>query len=1224
MSDKESLPQLIVIGSSAGGIEALSTLVSTLSTPFPAPIVIAQHLDPSRPSHLGEILTRRSPIPVVTVRQHEQLQVGTVYVVPSNHHIEITDHDISFLPHMEGRPKPSIDLLLSSASEVYGERLVAVILTGTGSDGAIGARAVKQAGGTVVIQNPGTAAYPGMPQAVEPQIVDIVADLPRIGPILFDLLTGVAVPTRADAERELEPFLDMVLEHTGIDFRSYKTPTISRRLQRRIIAVGVSDLAGYTEYLEHHPDEYQRLAGSFLIKVTDFMRDQELFDMLRDKVIPDLVATGRKSSNELRFWSAGCATGEEAYSVAILLLEALGDELPNFTIKIFATDLDSGAVAFARRGLYPLEALAHMPDELVVRYFTRTGMGYEVKKLVRSLVVFGEHDLARRAPFPRIDMVLCRNVLIYFTKELQQRALQLFAFALSEDGYLVLGKTETVSPSSNFFAPEQTELKIYRRHGKERPVPPFQIQGHATQSYAIQGPNTPPHTLSRVPRPGDNQLRRPLPELFLAQQESLQSRLSKENLLFNLPVGVVVVDRRYDIQEINNAARRLLGIHTVAIGEDLLHLAQKVPNKAFRSAIDKALRENTMAKLNEVQVPQMTTGEPTYLQIECYPQSGAREPEPGVENGENQHNDGGQDDGHARYAGRAESVLVIVTDVTEMILARQELEGANANLSAQTEELQAANASLSSGNAESSQLNAALSGARSKAEEVASRHARQIEVLAEANGDLLAANQELTGANSELRSTLDEFLVTNEEAQAAFEEVETLNEELQATNEELETLNEELQATVEELNTSNADLAARGDELQNLAVSLEAQQRNAEREKAQLEAILAGLADAVLVVTAEGKTVLSNEAYRRLFAGDEGEAGTSGVAVDGRTVSMGDELSRPLLSRETPQARAARGETFTMAFTLASLSGEERRWLEAIGQPVRGDNEEKWGVVVFRDITERSLRIMQEHFTALAGHELRTPVTAIKGYLQLLAKSLKEQEGNERQVKYVQVALAQVDRQMRLIEDLLDVARLRSGKFGLQREPVRLDTLLEQVVETGQILAKGQKIELTIDGSAAAGAAEDRAAPDAGDPMLVNGDAARLEQAILNLVTNAITYAPGSARIDVRLCRVNDMAMAEINVQDYGKGIAAEDLSEVFTRFYQVGQGNPLRAQGLGLGLFIARQIVEAHGGTISVESTEGKGATFIIRLPLLEQKPEQRADSGAAAITDAITDVTT
>ena len=187
MPDSNSFSQLVVVGSSAGGIEALSTLVSTLPTPpatFPAPIVIAQHLDPIRPSNLGEILARRSPLPVVTVHDHEHLKPGTVYVVPSNYHVQITDHDIHLLPLGPGRPKPSVDLLLNSAAEVYREHLIAVILTGTGSDGTAGARAVKQAGGAVMIQNPDTAAYAGMPQSLDPQTVDIVADIERIGPIL--------------------------------------------------------------------------------------------------------------------------------------------------------------------------------------------------------------------------------------------------------------------------------------------------------------------------------------------------------------------------------------------------------------------------------------------------------------------------------------------------------------------------------------------------------------------------------------------------------------------------------------------------------------------------------------------------------------------------------------------------------------------------------------------------------------------------------------------------------------------------------------------------------------------------------------------------------------------------------------------------------------------------------------------------------------------------------
>lgn len=286
MTDAESAAQLVVVGASAGGIEARSTLVATLPTPFPAPIVIAQHLDPSRPSHLHAILARRSPIPVVTVQDHAPLQPGTIYVVPSNNHIEITDHDVTVLPDGPGRPKPSVDLLLNSAAAIFGEQLIAVILTGTGSDGTEGAVAVKQAGGTVVIQNPATAAYPGMPQSLAPHTVDIVADIERIGSIVHDLLTGVTVLEPHDDAPAFQALLEQVRLRSGIDFRRYKPATIQRRLQRRLVATGAADLAQYRAVLHTQPEEYDRLVSSFLINVTAFMRDPELSRCCAQRCFP--------------------------------------------------------------------------------------------------------------------------------------------------------------------------------------------------------------------------------------------------------------------------------------------------------------------------------------------------------------------------------------------------------------------------------------------------------------------------------------------------------------------------------------------------------------------------------------------------------------------------------------------------------------------------------------------------------------------------------------------------------------------------------------------------------------------------------------------------------------------------------------------------------------------------------------------------------------------------
>ena len=268
-------------------------------------------------------------------------------------------------------------------------------------------------------------------------------------------------------------------------------------------------LSDYLRFLAHQPEEYARLVGSFLINVTEFFRDPALFAVLRDEVLPDLIVQARSQGNELRLWSAGCSTGEEAYSLAILVAEALGEELDQFTVQIFATDLDEDAVAFARRGLYSAASLAGVAPDLRTRYFNlldqnlpgppggarenradRYATTYEVRPHVRSLVVFGQHDLGESAPFPRIDLVLCRNVLMYFTPELQQRTLHLFAFALRDGGYLALGKAETAKPLGVYFLAAHAHLKLYRRHG-ERVLAPVPRMTRAAASWSTPGVDAP-------------------------------------------------------------------------------------------------------------------------------------------------------------------------------------------------------------------------------------------------------------------------------------------------------------------------------------------------------------------------------------------------------------------------------------------------------------------------------------------------------------------------------------------------------------------------------------------------------------------------------------------------------------------------------------------------------------------------------------------------------------
>lgn len=1085
---------LVVIGSSAGGVDALSALVQTLPADFPAPIVIAQHLDPERLSHLGEILSRRSTLPVRTLTGVEEpLVSGTVYVAPANRHVEITDHAVRLQEWTPGRPKPSINLLLETAAQMYGEKLIAVILTGTGSDGTAGARSVKEAGGTVVIQNPDTASFPAMPRSLAPSTVDVVTDLKDLSGVLSRLLADNPDEAGAtESDTLLESFLASVRERSGIDFSAYKRPMIIRRLQRRFIATGVGGLAEYNRYIHRHPEEYQRLVSSFLIKVTEFFRDRDLFDYLRNQLLPELIDSARLQQREVRVWSAGCATGEEAYSLAILIAELLGDDVETMGVRIFATDLDTNAVAFARRGVYPGASLSQLPPELIERYFDAVDGEFEVRKRLRSMIVFGQHDLGQRAPFPRIDLVLCRNVLIYFTAELQKRALQLFALSLTDGGALVLGKAETVGAFGEYFALEQSLLRVYRRHGDRVLIPTGRFRAASVRSTGTPLPPT---------------LRKPA---SAGQGDAPLARAPErtENVLLHLPIGVVSVDRRYDISQINNSARRLLGVHGRAIGDDLIHMVQTAPPLALREAIDAALRGEPT--ITGFQAPEVDPGSdaPRYLELSCSPMRSEVE------------------------RGAIVGAVLLVRDVSAGARTRRSLEE-------RVDQQQSENI----------------------------RASDRVERLSENNRQLIRANEELAEINTELRGANEELLVAYEEVQSTTEELETLNEEMQATNEELETLNEELQATVEELNTTNDELESRSIEMQDLAANVLTQRQESEQERARLSAILLSMDDAILVVDSAGGRVLTNAAFDALAGDDQPR--------------FSDESGEPLPPEQQPEQRVARGESFRVELTATGPDGEQR-WYEASGRPILNDGELNGGVVAIRDITDRSLRALQNQFIAMASHELRTPLTAASGYIQMLLRQIPA-EGAAAQRQYAEGALQQTRRMITLVNDLLDVARLQSGRLRLALAPMDLSEAVCRAVTTGEALAPEKTLSC------------DRS----DQPLIVNGDTGRLEQVVLNLLTNAITHAPQSDRIDVRVRQQEGWAVVE--VQDYGPGIPAAALSRIFSRFYQVAPGERDRRDGLGLGLFIASEIVNGHGGRIEVASTEGEGTKFSVWLPLAQ-----------------------
>jgi two-component system CheB/CheR fusion protein len=1113
---------LVVVGSSAGGIEALSTLVASLPTDFAAALVIAQHLDPDHVSHLGEILARHTTLPVRTVLDQEPLLPGVIYVVPADRDVEISDHEVGLRTHGDHRSAPSVNRLFSSAARAHGERLIGVILTGAGSDGASGARDVKAAGGMVVIENPATAAYASMPQSLAPTSVDLIVDLAQIGPLLGKLVAGAYVPSPVEADTALPNLLAQVRDRTGIDFSTYKSPTILRRLQRRMAITHMETLEAYVQYATAHPDEYQHLSSSLLIKVTEFFRDPELFVTLRDEILPGLIAQARAQGRQLRFWSAGCATGEEAYSLAILLADLLGDDLNQLPLRIFATDVDADAIAFARRGVYPPAALAGLPAELVARAFTPVDGAYEIVPAIRNLVIFGQHDLGVRAPFPNIDLVICRNVLIYFTAELQRRALQLFAFALREGGYLALGKAETPAPFAAYFTPVSPALKLYRRHGARVLVPPPRL---TNQPLFI----SPSPSMRRQP-------------LIASAPPSVGGTATTNDyvgaLLLRSGVGVVVVDRHYDIQAINRAAQQLLGIFRAALEEDLIHLVTAELAPPLRATIDAAFANQ--APQADV-IVSLTVGEPRALQITTIvPSSDSVTTAPEV-------------------------VLLQISDVTARVQAQQAAEEA-ARHSRATEVASAPVVRRGS----VSLKQRAWEAERQQLQAEITRLATRLDQVTTINHTLRAANDEFADINVTVTGLNEDLVVRNEELQASTEEIKTLNEELQATNEELETLNEEMEATVEELRATNDDLVARTNEVRHLATLSEEQRQISVAKAAELTAILLSMSDALLVVDQAGVAQFTNAAYDALF----GDTRSAWVAED--------EVGQPLPPHELPQQRMLSGIPFRMVFTQPTPEGE-RRWLEVTGEPIRRGAAVTGGVLSIRDITDRSLRRLQDEWLALASHELRNPLTAIRMVAQLFARHLAP--GDDRMRSLLATMLRQCQQLEHLINDLMDVSRLQHGKLHLMPTPVDLCEIAAQTVATFAVVAPQPPIVL-----------------EAAGLLTILGDAIRLEQILTNLLNNASKYAAESPQIVVRVRQVADIA--ELQVQDSGPGISAAALPQLFQRFYQTSPNADAARTGLGLGLFITQELVVALGGTIQVSSQMGQGTTFTIHFPLLRTPP--------------------
>ena len=458
------------MGGSAGGFEAFEEFFKNLPPDTGIGFVIVSHLDPTKKDILPELIQRYTSMPVVQADNDMAVEPDHVYVIPPNKDMIISRGVLKL--HEQSMPKGvrmPIDVFLRSLAEDRRDMAIAIIFSGMGTDGVFGVKAIKEKNGTVLAQDPSEAKFDSMPQsAINTGMVDYVVpayDLPGqlidFGKNYQKLLSqGKAETTKVPSD--IEKIINLIRRKTGHDFSDYKLSTVYRRIERRMTVHQISDLSGYVDYLNVHPEECDLLFKELLIGVTNFFRDPEAFDVLEREAIPELLKSVSPNSL-IRVWVPGCSTGEEAYSIAMVLLECLRDR-PN-KVQIFATDIDGEAIEFARKGVYPDNIVADVSEERLQKFFTKEDGFYKIKKLVREMIIFAEQDVIHDPPFTGMDLISCRNLLIYLTQEAQNKIISVFAYSINPGGIVFLGSAETLGRISDLFTTINNKWKIYNRKG---------------------------------------------------------------------------------------------------------------------------------------------------------------------------------------------------------------------------------------------------------------------------------------------------------------------------------------------------------------------------------------------------------------------------------------------------------------------------------------------------------------------------------------------------------------------------------------------------------------------------------------------------------------------------------------------------------------------------------------------------------------------------------------
>ena len=707
-------PKTIVvgIGASAGGVRALQHLFAALPEKTGAAFVVVVHLDPDMRSEMSNILATRTNMPVLQVENPVPLQPDHVYVIPPDRRLHITNDEIAIAEFDEprGRRAP-IDLFFRSLAEQHGDGC-AVILTGAGSDGAVGVRAVKESGGIILVQDPSEAEFPSMPRAaIATGIADFILPVHEIAQRLTELVREKSNGAPSDL-RGLNPdLLRRILAHvrvrTGHDFSKYKRATILRRIARRMQVTRSDSPDAYYDVLRDNPDEAQALLGDLLISVTSFFRDKEAFQTLELEVIPQLFH-GKLSDRAIRVWVPGCATGEEAYSVAMLLLEQASRQDIRPTIQIFGSDIDAKALAMAREGQYPAAIEADLSEDRLRRFFVKEADHYRVRQELRDLVLFASHSLLKDPPFSRLDLIACRNLLIYLDRDLQEMACNTFHYALKPDGFLMLGTSESADNPGGQFRTFDRKARIYQSSA---------APGDLRLLPRLLGSVSVVHEQAAQP------MRTPSTSALLNEAAAHRQALEK----FAPPS--ILVDQSHRVLHMSENAGRFLQPAGGPLSGNVVDLVRPELRFELRSALHRAFE--TSKPWLSLPIPVRFNGAPHRVLMHVKPAD-----------------DHGED---------TAIVLFIEGGTVEQVTEGQsaESDAGNEIISRLREELQQTQARLRTTREESESANEELRAANEELQSINEEYRSTSEELETSKEELQSINEELQTVNSELKLKLE-------------------------------------------------------------------------------------------------------------------------------------------------------------------------------------------------------------------------------------------------------------------------------------------------------------------------------------------------------------------------------------------------------------------------------------------------------------------------------------